>query len=40
MFDRPLNQPLQWLWLRRHDNVKASHDNPKMKNDFLKNTFK
>ena len=34
MFDRFLNQPLQSLQLRRHDNVKVSYHNPKMSNAF------
>ena len=39
MSDRFPDQPLQWLQLHEHDNVKASYDNLKMRNAFRKNTF-
>ena len=29
-----INEPLKWLQLRRHDTVKASYDNLKMRMSF------
>ena len=34
-----VKKSLKWLQLRRHDNVKASYDNPKMRNPSWKITF-
>ena len=38
-FDRVLNQSLQWLQLHQHNNVKASHNNPKLRHAFLEEYF-